>query len=98
MNVLDKKTISKEAEMQLIALKKINTWKIIAIAFSTLGVAITYAAMAAADRNLVLGILGVIIIVLGIGSALVLNLGLKNGRRNIEKMLNQIQGNKTTEK
>ena len=42
MNVIDKRKLSKEAEMQIKALKKINRWKIIALAVSTLGVATAY--------------------------------------------------------
>ena len=47
MNVIDKRKLSKEAEMQIKALKKINRWKIIALAVSTLGVAAAYAGFAA---------------------------------------------------
>lgn len=88
MNAVEKKRLSKEAEMQVKALKKINQWKNIAVAISAIGVAITYAGMASAERNTFLGILGIIVIVVGIVSAIVINLGLKNGRRNVEKILN----------
>ncbi len=88
MNAVEKKRLSKEAEMQVKALKKINQWKNIAVAISAIGVAITYAGMAGAERNTFLGILGIIVIVVGIVSAIVINLGLKNGRRNVEKILN----------
>ena len=40
------------------------------------------------DRNLFLGIPGIIVILLSAVSASILNLGIKNGRRNVEKMLN----------
>jgi hypothetical protein len=78
--------------MQLKALKKIEVWKNIAVALSTLGVALTYAGMAGNSRNLFLGIPGVIIILAGLISALILNLGLKNGRRNVKKMLRILEG------
>lgn len=83
--------LSTEAKMQIAALKKIRLWRTIAIAFSTLGVALTYAGMAGADRNIVCGILGVSLIVISIVCAVVLNLGLKNGRRNVEKILNALE-------
>ena len=88
MNAVEKETISKEAEMQIKALKTINIWKTIAIAVSTLGVAAAYAGMAGTSRNLFLGIPGVIIMLVGLAGALIMNLGLKNGRRNVERMLN----------
>lgn len=88
MNVIERERLSNEAQMQLKSLKKIEIWKNTAIALSTLGVALTYAGLAGTGRNIFLGIPGVIIIIAGLGSALVLNLGLKNGRRNVEKILN----------
>ena len=87
MNTTEKIRLSNETHMQLKALKKIEVWKNIAVALSTLGVALTYAGMAGNSRNLFLGIPGVIIILAGLISALILNLGLKNGRRNVKKML-----------
>lgn len=60
MNTAERNRLSKEAEMQLAALKRISHWKTIALAISTIGVA----------------------------GAVVFNLGLKNGRRNVEKILN----------
>lgn len=88
MNAVEKRNLSKEAQMQMDALKKISRWRTIAIALSTLGVAAIYAAAAGTTHNLFLGILGIIIILISAGSAVILNLGLKNGRRNVEKILN----------
>ncbi len=92
MNTTEKIRLSNETQMQLKALKKIEVWKNIAVALSTLGVALTYAGMAGNSRNLFLGIPGVIIILAGLISALILNLGLKNGRRNVKKMLRILEG------
>lgn len=92
MNTVKKESLSKEAEMQINALKKIRTWKTISIAVSTIGVAAAYAGFAGQNRYLFLGILGIVLIVLGIICAGVLNLGLKNGRRNVEKILNVLEG------
>ncbi len=87
MNAIERRNLSKEAEMQLKALQKIKKWKNYAIAASTIGVAVTYAGLAGTSRSLFLGILGVIIILAGSGCAMILNLGIKNGKRNVEKML-----------
>ena len=92
MNTTEKIRLSNETHMQLKALKKIEVWKNIAVALSMLGVALTYAGMAGNSRNLFLGIPGVIIILAGLISALILNLGLKNGRRNVKKMLRILEG------
>lgn len=94
MDAFEKNKLSQEAQMQITALKKIRIWKITAIAISTLGVALAYAGMAGTEKNIFLGILGVIIVVLGLISAIVFNLGLKNGRRNVEKILNVLEKGK----
>ena len=91
MNVNEKERLSKEAGMQIAALKKIRVWRTVAIALSTLGVAAVYANMAGESGNLVCGILGISLIVVSIVCAAVLNLGLKNGRRNVEKILNVLE-------
>ena len=43
MNTAERNRLSKEAEMQLAALKRISHWKTIALAISTIGVAGAYA-------------------------------------------------------
>ena len=90
MNANEKKRMTKEAEMQLKALKKINRWKLYAMAFSAIGVALTYAGTAGESSHLGLGICGIILIIVGIIAALILNLGLRNGRRNVEKILDAV--------
>ena len=95
MNAGEKRKILTEAELQQKALKKIQLWKNIAIAISTLGVAVAYAGIAGTSRNLFFGILGVIIILVGLAGALLLNLGLRNGRRNVERMLNLLGKERT---
>lgn len=88
MNAVERNRLSQEANMQITALKKISRWKTIAIALSTIGVALAYAGFAGGDGRLFFGILGILMAFLGAAGAVVLNLGLKNGRRNVEKMLN----------
>lgn len=86
MDAIEKRRLSQEAEMQLTALKRINRWKNTALILSAAGVAIAYNGLAG-GRNLILGILGIILIVVGALCAIILNLGLKNGRRNVEKII-----------
>lgn len=93
MNAVEKRRLTQEAKMQISALKKINIWKMIAIAFSTIGVAVTYAGIAGQNQNIFLGISGILLMILSAGCAIILNLGLKNGRRNVEKILNVLNGN-----
>ena len=74
MNVVEKKRLSEEAEMQIQALKRISVWRTIAIAFSTLGVALTYAGIAGQNHSIFIGILGILLIIVSIGCAVVFNL------------------------
>ena len=72
MNTVD---LSKEAEMQIKALKKISQWKTLALGVSVIGVAI-------------MGVLGIIVMIISTIIAIILNLGLINGRKNVDKILN----------
>ncbi len=92
MNANEKRRLSAEAKMQAHALKIINRWKNIALISSAIGVTITYYGMTNGVQNLLLGIFGIIIIAASSLIAVVLNLGLKNGRRNVGKILNILDG------
>ena len=92
MNVNEKNKIIREAQQQTAALKKISRWKMIAMAVSTLGVALAYAGLAGFIQSPPLGVAGTVI---AAGAALIFNLGLKNGRRNVTKMLKILEGDRT---
>lgn len=77
--------------MQMRALKTIRVWMMIAIAVSTLGAALLYAGLAGTNGNLLFHVLGILLMVSGLAAALIINLGLKNGRKNVEKILDRIQ-------
>lgn len=90
MNAPEKDSLLTEAKMQIKALKKINEWKKLAMVVSTIGIAIAYAGIAGTPSHLLLGILGILLTLAGAVAAVVTNLGLKNGRRNVEKMIHVI--------
>lgn len=90
MNVLEKDSLLTEAKMQLKALRKINEWKRLAIIVTTIGVAVAYAGIAGTPSHLFLGILGIFLTLAGAGAAVVTNLGLKSGKRNVEKIIHVI--------
>lgn len=92
MNVVEKEKLVTEAKMQMTALKKINGWKKLAIIVSAIGVAIAYGGLAGAESHLFPGILGIALAITGFAAAAVFGLGLKNGRRNVEKMLSMLEG------
>ena len=65
MNTAERNRLSKEAEMQLAALKRISHWKTIALAISTIGVAGAYAGFAGLPRHTFLGVLGILSLLQG---------------------------------
>lgn len=95
MNALEKDSLIVEAKMQTKALRKINGWKKLAIIVSTIGVAIAYAGFSTDPSRLFLGILGIFLALIGAAAAVIINLGLRNGRRNVEKIINVIENEKS---
>ncbi len=92
MNAEKRRFLSREAKMQRQALHKISLWKNITAAVSTLGIAMLYAGAEGPDKNLFLCILGFSVMAVSLICGLILNLGLRNGRRNIEKIIAVLEG------
>ncbi|MBD5455250.1 MAG: hypothetical protein HDR23_02045 [Lachnospiraceae bacterium] len=91
MNALEKDHLFTETNMQIKALRKISEWKRIAMLISAIGVAVAYAGIAGSPSRPFLGILGILLTFVGVAAAVIMNLGLKNGRRNVEKMINLME-------
>ena len=77
-----KKFLTKEADAQLKAIRTIGHWKNIALGLSAVGAAVMY---------LLMKITGIILLLLGFLGAAVLNLGIKNGKNNVNKILQVIE-------
>lgn len=59
--------------------------------YSAIGVALSYAGFGAADQMIWLGVTGIVFIIFGFVGAAILNLGIKNGRQNVNRILNAIE-------
>lgn len=90
-NKMSKESLLKEADLQNKALKIIQKWLYIAIAISTMGAAITYYGFRGEQK--VMLVFGIIIIVIGTLAAMIINFGMRNGRRNVERILRAIENN-----
>lgn len=90
-NKMSRQALLREAKLQNNALKLIQKWLYIAIAISTMGVAITYYGFRGEQK--VAFVFGIIIIVIGALAAIIINFGMRNGRRNVEKILRAIENN-----
>lgn len=87
----EKNMLVKEAAKQTEALKRISSWRSMAVGVSTVGAALVYAGFIG-GHHVALGLGGAMTLMLGLGAAVVLNLGLRNGRRNVEKILQAVHG------
>lgn len=96
MNADEKRRLKREVQMQSRALQRIGQWKNAAIAGSTIGAAFVYAGFIGGN-NPVLGVLGTAVLLVGFIGAAVLNLGIRNGRRNVEKIKYVLDGERTDE-
>lgn len=92
MNIAERNRLSQEAKLQTKALHQISRWKMIALAVSAVGIASFYTGCTGQRWNLFFDICGLLLLLIGAGSAAVFNLGLKNGRRNVEKIINLLDG------
>ena len=87
MQELNRTELIKEAEMQSKALKTIARWRAIAMLAASLGVLLAYLGFTASPLNLFCGIAGIVLILLGAFAAVTFNVGIHNGRRNVERIL-----------
>ena len=91
MQNMEKKRLTLESEQQLSAIKTICRWRTFAIALSAVGVALAYYGFHGEVNHLSIGIPGILLIVAGFAGAAILNLGIRNGRRNVEKMIRLLE-------
>lgn len=91
MNRSKREFLTTEANCQVKALKMISRWRTLAVGISAIGVALSYAGFDAADQMIWLGVTGIVFIIFGFVGAAILNLGIKNGRQNVNRILNAIE-------
>lgn len=87
MRELNRKELINEAEMQSKALKMISRWRAGAMLIASVGILLAYVGFSASPSNLFLGIAGIVVVLAGALAAVTLNVGIHNGRENVEKLL-----------
>lgn len=92
MNKEQKEAWLKEAEMQMKAIRTLEKYNMAALAVAGLGAAFCYFNFRAADRNLLLIICSVALAALGALSSMVLSVGIRNGKANVAKILDAVEG------
>lgn len=88
MNRLNRSELLNEAKMQSKALKMISRWRAGAMLIASVGILLAYIGFTASPPNLFCGIAGIVITLAGALCAVTLNVGIHNGRENVEKILN----------
>lgn len=87
MKKLGKKELLAEAAAQKKALVTIKKWLAYAIGASTVGLALALFGFVGESSHTAIGIFGIVLLVISLISALLINLGLKRGSRNVENIL-----------
>jgi len=89
---LNRSQLLAEAEAQNKALKTIKKWLAYAIGLSTIGAALTLFAFS--GKITIIGVVGIILTFLSVTAALIINLGIKRGTANVEKILMAVENEK----
>jgi hypothetical protein len=92
MTKAEKEAWLKEAKMQMQAIATLEKYNIASLATAGVGAALCYFAVTAANRNPLFIVCSLILAIFGAVSSMVLNLGIRNGKRNVEKILNAVEG------
>lgn len=91
MNNINKRELLKEADMQTKALNQIKKWLRLAMTSSILFFGLTYWGLTGSGVRFFSGVVGIILLVISVIVCVIINMGLKNGRKNVEKILQAIE-------
>jgi len=80
----------REAQMQAKALQRIGVWRRAAMSVAVVGILLAYTGFVP-EINILRGVLGIVITVLGGGVAFLIHIGYKNGKKNVEHILEAAQ-------
>ncbi|MBR2812237.1 MAG: hypothetical protein IKD69_12745 [Solobacterium sp.] len=82
-----KKALIEEAQMQSKALQRIGQWRTIALFLAAVGVVFAWLGFSRTDIHWIVGVFGILMTVISFLLALVFNIGIRNGNRNVQKIL-----------
>ena len=90
MKAEKKKQMMYEAEMQNKMLKNLSKWFTNIMALSTIGIVLAYYGLSRSGFKFAFGIFGAIITVISVIACLLINLAIRNGRKNVNHILELI--------
>lgn len=91
MSDRQKREVLAEARMQVKALHKLGIWKRAMLSLAVIGM-ILVSTGAGADGSLLREVFGFCVVAFAGGAALLVHIGQRNGKRNVEKMLRAVEG------
>ncbi|MBQ5431463.1 MAG: hypothetical protein IIU28_07425 [Lachnospiraceae bacterium] len=93
MNRQEMEVHLQEARLQEKALKRIGRWRTYMLALSAVGIAVSYFSFTATEKPLgyFIGAMGILMIIGGILLSWCMNIAIRNGRNNVEKILNALE-------
>lgn len=92
MNKAQKEAWLKEAKMQMNAIATLEKYNMASLAVAGVGAALCYFTFRAPERNIAYIVCSVLLALLGGVSSMILSVGIRNGKRNVEKILNAVEG------
>ena len=84
--------LMQEAKRQSEALKMIGRWRTIGFVVAAVGAVLLYNGLTGVGRSIPLIVLGTVVVAVGMAAAILCDMGIRNGRRNVEKILDAAQG------
>lgn len=80
----------REAKMQTRALQRIGVWRRLALSAAVVGILLAYTGFAP-EINILRGVFGIALTILAGGAAFLISVGYKNGKKNVEHILEAAQ-------
>lgn len=90
-NIFTPEQLLEEARQQQAALERLGGWQRNAMLASSCGAALAWWGLSGGGSRMLFGIAGVLLALTGILCAAVVGLGIRNGRRNVEQLLQAAQ-------
>ena len=84
---LSAKTLIREAGRQSEALRTISKWRALAMAVAANGAVLIYGGAVHVSMRVPLLVSGVLLMAIGLAAAILCDMGIRNGRKNVEKIL-----------
>ncbi|MDV3427749.1 MAG: hypothetical protein LIR50_12115 [Bacillota bacterium] len=91
MKAEEKKQMVYEAEMQNKMLKNLSKWSMDAMVLSSIGIVIAYFGLSGSGMKFAFGIFGIVFSVICVAAYLIINLAIRNGRKNVNHILELIK-------